>query len=326
MTLVRLGYVAMSVELKNSSPSQTMTYTQFENYNNHEAAVRKLERIALSNLDNCLRLLKHSVAHDVTFFRLSSKLVPLATHEELKGWNYLEPLKGKLAEIGEFIHKHDMRVDFHPDHFVLLNSPKKNVLTDSLKTLKLHLQLLRGMSINHTHRCVMHIGGSYKDKESALERFIENWSYVPQMIQQTIMLENDDKTFHLNDTLYLCEKLGIPCVFDYHHHLANHEDENWEKEWERVVQTWAESPLPVKMHISSPKSESSFRSHADHIDTDMFLTFLKEIAGSVPQIDCMIEAKQKDHALFQLMKNLKQREDIEIVNNSSFILKHSKWV
>ena len=30
MTIVRLGYVAMSMELNNASPSQTMTFTQFQ--------------------------------------------------------------------------------------------------------------------------------------------------------------------------------------------------------------------------------------------------------------------------------------------------------
>ena len=48
-----------------------------------EAAIRKLERIANSNLENCLRLLKHNKGHDISFFRLSSKLIPLANHEEL---------------------------------------------------------------------------------------------------------------------------------------------------------------------------------------------------------------------------------------------------
>ncbi|CDN39253.1 unnamed protein product [Bacillus thuringiensis DB27] len=44
--LVRLGYVAMSVHLKNASPSQTMTYAQFQKLDDRAAAIRKLERIA----------------------------------------------------------------------------------------------------------------------------------------------------------------------------------------------------------------------------------------------------------------------------------------
>ena len=62
MTIVRLGYVAMSMELKNASPSKTMTFAQFEQIDDREAAIRKLERIALTNLQNTLRLLKHNAA------------------------------------------------------------------------------------------------------------------------------------------------------------------------------------------------------------------------------------------------------------------------
>jgi UV DNA damage endonuclease len=319
-TLVKLGYVAMSVHVKHCSPSQTMTYTTFSKLENREAAIRKLELIALSNLENCLRLLKHNAAHDISFFRLSSKLVPLATHEELKGWDYISPLKDALKEIGDFAELHKMRIGFHPDHFVLLNSPRKEVLIQSLETLKMHYYLLKGMGLDPTHRCVLHVGGSYKDTPASLERFVSNWAEIPRSIQKMIILENDDKSFHLTDTLYLCEKIGIPLVFDYHHHLAYHSEENWVDEWERVVNTWAPSPFPVKMHISSPKSEKEFRHHADYIDPQMFLRFLNEIKGSVPEIHCMIEAKYKDQALFRLVKELKGLEEIEMVDEASFYI------
>jgi UV DNA damage endonuclease len=321
MTLVRLGYVAMSMELKNASPSQTMTFAQFQKIDDREAALRKLERIALKNLHNTLRIMRHNAASNIHFYRFTSRLIPLANHEELLDWDYLKPLKGDLRELGEFVNEHKIRVDFHPDHFVLINSTQPEILKNSLRTLKLHYLLLKGMGIDPTHRCVMHVGGNYKETEASLERFVENWMEVPRAIQKMIMLENDDTSFTLDDTLYLCEKLEIPLVFDYHHHLAFHRDPNWEDRWERVVQTWNHSPLPIKMHISSPKSEKEYRHHSDYVDIDMFFHFLKEIKGSVPQIDCMIEAKKKDEALFRLMEEIKTREDVEIVDGSSFHLK-----
>lgn len=321
MTIVRLGYVAMSMELKNASPSQTMTFAQFQKMDDRDAAIRKLERIALSNLHNTLRLLKHNAASQIHFYRLTSRLIPLANHEELLDWDYLEPLREALREIGEFVKKHQMRVDFHPDHFVLINSRETHILKNSLRTLKLHYLLLREMGLDPTHRCVMHVGGNYKDTASSLERFIENWMNVPQKIQQMIMLENDDTSFTLEDPLYLCEKLAIPLVFDYHHHLAHHENPSWEENWERVIGTWKHSPLPIKMHISSPKSEEAFRHHGDYIDIEMFFKFLHAIKGTVPQIDCMIEAKKKDEALFKLIKDVKQRRDVEIIDGSTFLLK-----
>lgn len=320
MTLVQLGYVAMSVNIKNCSPSQTMTFKNFEKLIDKDAAIRKLERISESNINNCLRLLRHNLAHDIHFFRLSSRLIPLATHEALKGWDYISPVRESLLQIGEFAGKHGMRIDFHPDHFVVLNSPKTEVLKASIKTLQYHVRLLKGMKVSLDHRCVLHVGGTYNNKERALEQFVENWGSVPSEIQRMIILENDDKSFDFQDTLFLCEKLGLPLVFDYHHHLANHNDEDWVSNWARFVSTWDHSNFPVKMHISSPKDEKKFRDHNDYIDVEMLLTFLREIKGSVPQIDCMIEAKKKDDALFRLMEDLKKHRDIEMVDQGSFYI------
>jgi UV DNA damage endonuclease len=322
MTIVRLGYVAMSVELQNASPSQTMTFAQFEKIKDRAAAIRKLERIAESNIENCLRLLKHNKINQIHFFRLSSRLIPLANHEELLDWDYIKPLNEPLKKLASYIKENPSRIDFHPDHFVVLNTPDKEILKNSLKTLSLHAALLKGMDIDQEHRCVLHVGGGYEDKEKALELFIHNWAYINPSIQRMIMLENDDKTFTVKNTLYLCEKLGIPMVFDYHHHLVNHEDKDkdWFEDWDRMIKTWEHSPLPIKMHISSPRSEKDYRAHADYVDPEMFLQFLRQINGTVSEIHCMIEAKQKDAALFQLVRDLREMGGFKWIDQSSFVI------
>ena len=320
MTLIRLGYAAMSMNVKNCSPSQTMTYTQFAKIKDREAGIRKLERIAVSNLENCLRLMRHNAAHDIQFFRLSSKLIPLANHPNLPDWDFIDPLKESLNAISTYLKEHpSMRIDFHPEHFVVLNTQATEAFQMALKTLVMHKKLLKGMGIDPEHRCVLHVGGGYKDKEKALEQFIHNWGIIPQSLQRMIMLENDDTTFTVKDTLYLCEKIGIPLVFDYHHHQANHEKgKSWEEDWQRVINTWTNAKLPMKMHISSPRSEKDFKAHADFIDEKELLRFLRAVNGSVPQIDIMIEAKRKDDALFTLMESLRNEEGIKIINGSSF--------
>jgi UV DNA damage endonuclease len=321
LTLVRLGFVAMSMELDNASPSQTMTYKTFQGIDDREAAIHRLERIANSNLQHSLRILKHCAASEVEFYRFSSRLVPLATHDALHEWDYLPSIKNSLKEVGKFVQEKGIRVDFHPDHFVLINSPKKEVFIMSMKTLEMHYKLIRGMGLLHKNRCVMHVGGNYKDAEAALERFVTNWMIVPRHIQEMIMLENDDTSFTLLETLYLCEKLEIPLVFDLHHHLAFHQEKDWLSNWDRIVRTWEHENFPIKMHISSPKNEKQFRHHADYIDPDMFVGFLHDIKESVPQIDCMIEAKQKDKALFKLVEDLKQYPEITFETKASFTIK-----
>ncbi|TKJ04680.1 UV damage endonuclease UvsE, partial [Bacillus cereus] len=56
-------------------------------------------------------------------------------------------------------------------------------------------------------------------------------------------------------------------------------------------------------------------------NVDAFLSFLRRIKGSVPQIDCMIEAKMKDESLFQLMRDLSEQVDVEIIDGASFYIK-----
>ncbi|MFJ7638147.1 UV DNA damage repair endonuclease UvsE [Peribacillus sp. NPDC097206] len=322
MTLIRLGYVAMSNQVPHCSPSQTMTFAQFSKIKDKEAAIRKLERISASNLQNCWRLLIHNAAYDIQFFRLSSKLIPLVNHPEIPKWDYLEPMADELNKIKDFLLSHpEVRIDFHPDHFVILNSSNIDILKTSMKTLKMHFLLLKKLGIDPEHRCVLHVGGGYGENEKALEQFILNWGIIPESLQRMIILENDDTTFTLSETLYLCEKLGVPLVFDYHHYLAHHsKDENWSEHWGRILNTWHYSKLPPKMHISSPRNEKEFRAHADFVDVNMFIDFLREIKGSLPQLDCMIEAKQKDGALFQLMDQIKDFPEIEIIDGGSFYI------
>ncbi|WP_096199233.1 UV DNA damage repair endonuclease UvsE [Bacillus sp. FJAT-45350] len=321
---VRFGYVAMSEQLQNASPSQTMTATQFEKIPDRTRALKKLEEIAISNLENCLRLLKHNVAHDIYFFRLSSRLVPLVNHSLTEGWKYERAILPMLRAIGEFVQKNQMRIGFHPDHFVVLNSGNDDILQRSLQTLLYHYKLLKGMQIDPTHRCVLHIGGKKEGKISGLETFVENFSTIPEQIQRMLILENDDTVYDLEDTLYLGEKLGVPVVLDLHHHELNHSTMLTRELWIRVLSTWKDSPLPVKIHISSPMEGPDDKRHHNFIEPNRLLEFLSMAEGSCEQIDIMIEAKKKDEALFQLMNELKEKHNCTFKSEASLVY-HSSY-
>ncbi len=80
------------------------------------------------NLQNTLRRRKHNAASDIQIHPLTSRLIPLANHEVVSHLNYMEPLDEMLREVGDFAKKNDIRIDFHPDHFVLINSLQKHIL------------------------------------------------------------------------------------------------------------------------------------------------------------------------------------------------------
>lgn len=79
--------------------------------------------------------------------------------------------------------------------------------------------------------------------------------------------------------------------------------------------------LPPKIHVSSPRSPSDPRSHADGVEPAPLLAFLKRIAADTPAVDVMIEAKLKDGALFGLMEAMKELAEagngISLLNGAS---------
>lgn len=327
--IVRFGYVAMSTMVKNASPSKTMTFKSFSQLADREAALRKLELVAAENLHNSLRLLKHNRAYDIRVYRFSSKLIPLATHGELKGWDPFIALKKDFAELGAYVKKENMRVSFHPDHFTVLSTPRPEVLESSVRDLLHHVKMLEAMGLSARAKNNIHVGGAYGDKKSAAERFLANVTALPDKLKQRLTFENDDKTFNAPETLALCEQLGIPMVLDIHHQWVNNEGEDSVDLWPRILETWQtpyaqagsvpDDPLPPKIHASSPKSESDARSHADHVEAGPLLDFLRRIAPFTGHLDVMLEAKLKDGALFKLMEDLAaySEEGVRRINEAS---------
>ncbi|MEC0172155.1 UV DNA damage repair endonuclease UvsE [Paenibacillus graminis] len=314
--IVRFGYVAMSTVIPDCSPSKTMTMASFNKLNDREAGLRRLEAIARGNLHNTLRLLKHNVGSDIRVYRMTSKLIPLATHPDLQDWNPFEALAADFAEVGSYVKKYGLRVSFHPDHFTVLSTPRPEVLASSVRDLQHHVDMLNAMDLPATAKNNIHIGGAYGDKPAAAARFLEHFAELPLGLQERTTLENDDKTFNAPETLEVSRRLGVPMVLDIHHQWVNNEGElPWEL-WPEIMKTWQTSlalkdvlpgeMLPPKIHVSSPRSPSDPRSHADGVEPAPLLAFLKRIAADTPAVDAMIEAKAKDGALFGLMEALKE--------------------
>ncbi|MFC5530349.1 UV DNA damage repair endonuclease UvsE [Cohnella yongneupensis] len=320
--IVRFGFVAMSVQLEDASPSRTMTMATFSKLADREAALRRLELIAEQNLHNTLKLLKHCRYMGVKLYRMTSKIIPLATHEQLKDWDPYPALARGFADVGSFAREHGIRVSFHPDHFTVLSTPREEVYRNSIIMLDYHVRMLEAMGLDDRATCNIHIGGSYGDKPTSGQRFISQFNSMDDRLKHRITLENDDKTFTALETLRISEQVGVPMVLDIHHHAVNPGNEEAEALWPDILRTWERSSwnsrngvtmgdphwLPPKLHVSSPKSVSDPRGHADYVDPQPLLAFLYAIAGSTSAVDVMIEAKRKDESLLKLMDDFREAE------------------
>lgn len=231
---IRLGYACISRAL-NETCSHTLSYT---NYLKCEDKKKKLNHVISQNLESLDHVIEYNIRNNVHFFRISSALVPLATKTEVKH-GYIVDFKEKLLRIGEKIRKSKMRADFHPDQYCVLNSTKKEVVTNSLKILEYQYNLCKALGIEEKV-LVVHVGSCEFGKKQSLKRFENNFCKLPKCIRECIVIENDDKVFNVEDTLVLCERIKRPMVLDYHHHVCNGVSDGIDirKYYERIFKTW----------------------------------------------------------------------------------------
>ncbi len=319
----RLGYVAMTLSLEDCSPSGALTYKAFSAISGENSRLNRLRKVAAKNLLNTLRILRYNQALNIPVYRLTSKLVPLATHPELVNWDYSSDLADSFEEIGKYIIDNSFRVSAHPDHFTLLNSPSEIVLKDSLRDLDYHVRLLEMMGLgDYRYKLVLHVGGVYGNKKDSISRFYENFVRLPERISNRLIIENDDKSYNTYDVLEICRKIKRPMVLDVHHHNCLLPPDDLRDVLPEIFCTWNNELFPPKVHFSSPRSSKDFRSHADYIVFEDFYNFLQIAAQVGKDFDVMLEAKAKDLALLKLSEELAAKGtsvgDISRITNGEF--------
>ncbi len=309
--IIRLGYVAISKTLDNITTSSTITYTNFKKEKDYE----KIDKIVKSNFENLIKVINYNIKNNIHFYRLTSKLIPLATHKEVQ-FEYINKYRMYYDKISKLINDSNMRVDVHPDQFCVLNSTNMDVLENTIRILEYHYNILNALKIKNKI-IVLHVGSSVFGKEKSISRFINNFKKLPKYIQNCIALENDDKIYNPDDVLKICKKLNIPFVLDYHHQICN-PCKDIDVILGDILNTWKE--ITPKMHFSSPKNNTrkDYRSHNDFIFCEDFINFINKVKKYETNIDIMLEAKEKDNALFKLVRQLKYRTNYKFIDETSF--------
>lgn len=311
---VRLGYVALSKALDDVTTSSTITYT---NYINKNYNTSKLLEITKNNLDSLYEIIKYNVKNNFHFYRLTSKLVPLATHDKVD-FDYITPFLDEYKKIGKLINDNNIRVDTHPDQYAVLNSMDSKIVKNTVEILKYHYKIMEALGIKDKI-IILHVGSSACGKKASITRFINNFNKLPDYIKKCIAVENDDKVYNIKDVLELCHKINVPMVLDYHHFICNNEKEDINYYLKEIIDTW-DGKLP-KMHFSSPKSKlkKEFRSHNNYINKECFIEFINILKKQDKDIDIMLEAKAKDDAISRLVRCLKYETNYKFVNETTFI-------
>jgi UV DNA damage endonuclease len=316
---IRFGYVSTAISLWEASPSRTVTFTRYKQLGKAERTAKLLE-VTAENLKSTRRMLFYNIAHEIELYRLSSSIVPLATHPEVM-WDFVTPFQKEWQELGDIIRRHQLRVSFHPNQFTLFTSPKHKITDNAVIDMEYHYRMLEAMGVEKDSALNIHIGGAYGDKIETIQRFHQNLKKLPEHIKKVMTLENDDKTYNADETLLACEKESIRFVFDYHHHMANLGEISLAEILSRTVTTWEETNLPPKIHVSSPKSEKAYRSHADFVDVEFLMPLIGALKELKVDVDFMIEAKKKDMAMLQLIADISKIRFVKRISGGSVEIK-----
>ncbi len=203
----------------------------------------------------------------------------------------------RFQECGHFVHKHKLRTCFHPDQFVVLNSPRRDVVEKSVHELEYQAEVAEWVGADVVN---IHGGGAYGDKQKALADFARNLKLLSHRARSRLTVENDDKTYTPADLLPICKAEGLPLVYDVHHHRCNPDGMSVEQATRKALATWNREPL---FHISSPiegwDGPNPGRHH-DFIDVKDFPEFWRR-----KKITVEVEAKAKEVAVKKLLAELR---------------------
>lgn len=263
-------------------------------------ALAKLSGLCLANADALLAALQYCADHGIGCFRVNSQILPIKTHPTC-GYDVTDLPAGdeiirRFIECGTFVKKHHLRTCFHPDQFVVLNSPRLDVLEKSVAELEYQAEVAEWIGADVIN---IHGGGAYGNKPRALAEFARNLDRLSTRVRSRLTVENDDKIYTPADLLPICRSAGIPLVYDVHHHRCLPDGLSIEQATEQALATWNREPM---FHLSSPlegwdgpKPER----HHDFIDVNDFPACWRR-----KNITVEIEAKAKEVAVEKLRTEL----------------------
>lgn len=291
---MNLGYACINLTMgKKITTNRTMIKKTLD-----ARGLDYVSELALANTKDIIKILEWNANNGIKFFRLSSAIIPWGDKIDITKLKDYEEIKKELRKAGDFATQNGIRITTHPGPFVVLTSPKANVVNNAITDLEMHATIFDMMGLSRTpyNKINIHCNGVYGDKKSAMDRFCENFMRCSEGVRSRLTVENDDKAsmYSVKDLMYIHEKIGIPIVFDYHHHTFCTGDLSEEEALKLAASTWPKDITPV-VHYSEPREGNKPQAHADYI---------KKIPSAYGvQIDIMVEAKAKEKAIMPFIKD-----------------------
>ena len=289
---MNLGYACINMSLgKKVTTNRTMIKRTFL-----EKGLDYVSDCVIQNVADLEKIIDWNEQNGIKMYRMSSDMMPWATEydfTQLKDWNEIAII---LKRCGDKATQYGQRLSFHPGPFNVLVSPKEAVVQNTINDLEVHGRLMDALGLSKTpyNKINIHCNGVYGDKQSAMNRFIDNFKLLSNSVKSRLTIENDDKAsmYSVKDLMYIHNAIKIPIVFDYHHHTFNTGNLSEQDALELAMSTWPKGIRPVT-HYSESKMGSKPQAHSDFVER------IPETYGNI--VDIMVEAKQKDLAILKFI-------------------------
>ena len=255
--------------------------------------------LTLKNVKDLEKIVSWNILNGYKFFRITSNLAPWKSEYEWDDLKDIEQIRIHLRSAGIMAKTHGVRLTSHPGPFNVLTSPHEHVVDNCVVDLTIHGDVFDMMGLSRTpyNKINIHVGGAYGDKPKSMERFCKNFEKLPKCVSDRLTLENDDKqSMYSVKELYngIHNIIGVPIVFDYHHHRFCDGGLGEQEALELAISTWPKGIKPV-VHYSESRSKERLdekikpQAHSDYV--------LEKINTYGHDVDIMIEAKHKELAV-----------------------------
>lgn len=284
--------------------NETLDCTSSRTFRLASYSPERLEEAVTNNLACLHRILEYNVARGLLFFRISSGIVPFGSHP-INTYPWQKRFAPRFRLIGDYIKSQHLRISFHPDQFVVLNSPDAGIVQRSIAELVYQGSMLDLMGLDSTAKLQIHVGGLYGDRELAISRFIATYQTLPEAVRVRLVIENDDRLFSLQDCLRVHEAVGIPVLFDNFHHECLHHGEPMAEALRLAAATWHPAHDGVlMMDYSSQQPGERKGKHTTTLDEAAFRAFLPQLEGL--DADLMLEIKDKEASALRAVAILRE--------------------
>ena len=297
---MNLGYACINMTLGKRKPKITTNRSMIKK-TFKEKGISYASDLGVKNCLDLVEIIKWNNENGINFFRLTSDLFPWASEYNLTELPHYERIKNILGAAGDLATKYGQRITSHPGPYNVLVSPREHVVENTIADLTNHGDVFDMLGLSRTpyNKINIHCNGVYGDKIAAMDRFCKNFKRLPESVQTRLTVENDDKAsmYSVKDLMYIHERIGIPIVFDYHHHKFCTGDLSEEEALKLAVSTWGD--IKPVVHYSESKA---LHERNDKLKPQAHSDYIKEIPNTYAlDLDVMVEAKAKELSIIPFL-------------------------